>query len=181
MREYLDLFFTFAKIGGCTFGGGYAMLPIMQRELVEKKNWATNDELLNYYAVGQCTPGIIAVNAATFVGYNKKGILGGMASTLGVITPSVVIIMLIAAFLRDYSQLPVVQHAFAGIRIAVCATILVSIVNLWKQSVKKPLDYIFCITAFVLSAFTPISPVWIVLFAGAGGIFSHLKKEDRRK
>ena len=178
MKEYLELFITFAKIGGGTFGGGYAMLPMMQRELVEKRNWVTNDDLLNYYAVGQCTPGIIAVNTSTFVGYKRKGLVGAVFSTLGMITPSLIIIMLIAAFLKNFADYPIVQNAFAGIRVAVCATVLVAICNLWKKSVKNWLDFVFCAVAFVLSAFTDISPVWIVLLAGAGGIFTHLKKEE---
>ncbi len=179
MKTFFELFLTFAKIGGFTFGGGYAMLPIMQRELIEKKKWTTNEELLNYYAVGQCTPGIIAVNVSTFVGYQKKGILGSIFSTLGVITPSVIIIMIIASFLKNFSQYPMVQNAFAGIRIAVCATVFVSIWNLWKKSVKNWTHMIFCVIAFCLSAFTKINPIWIVLLAGAGGIFTYLKKEDK--
>ena len=178
MKEFLKLFISFAKIGGFTFGGGYAMLPMMQKELVEKNAWVTDDELLNYYAVGQCTPGIIAVNTATFVGYKRKGVLGSIFSTAGIVTPSVIIIMLIASFLKNFSQYPIVQNAFSGIRIAVCATIIVSIVNLWKKSVKSWIDLLFCLIAFVLSAFTPLSPIWIVLFAGVTGIFCHLKKED---
>lgn len=178
MKEFLKLFISFAKIGGFTFGGGYAMLPMMQKELVEKNAWVTDDELLNYYAVGQCTPGIIAVNTATFVGYKRKGVLGSIFSTAGIVTPSVIIIMLIASFLKNFSQYPIVQNAFSGIRIAVCATIIVSIVNLWKKSVKNWIDLLFCLIAFVLSAFTPLSPIWIVLFAGVTGIFCHLKKED---
>lgn len=181
MKEYLELFLTFAKIGGGTFGGGYAMLPMMQRELVEKRNWVTNDDLLNYYAVGQCTPGIIAVNTSTFVGYKRKGVFGAMFSTLGMITPSVIIIMVIAAFLKNFADYPIVQNAFAGIRVAVCATVLVAICNLWKKSVKNWLDFLFCIVAFCLSAFTTLSPVWIVLLAGLGGIFTHLKKEESDK
>lgn len=178
MKEFLKLFISFAKIGGFTFGGGYAMLPMMQKELVEKNAWVTDDELLNYYAVGQCTPGIIAVNTATFVGYKRKGVLGSIFSTAGIVTPSIIIIMLIASFLKNFSQYPIVQNAFSGIRIAVCATIIVSIVNLWKKSVKNWIDLLFCLIAFVLSAFTPLSPIWIVLFAGGTGVFCHLKKED---
>lgn len=181
MKIYFDLFLTFAKIGGFTFGGGYAMLPIMQRELVEQRNWTTNEELLNYYAVGQCTPGIIAVNVSTFVGYQKKGVLGSIFSTLGVITPSMIIIMLIASFLQNFSQYPVVQNAFSGIRIAVCATIFVAIWNLWKKSIKKWSHIIFCVLAFCLSAFTNLNPIWIVLLAAIGGIFTYLKKEDESK
>ena len=181
MKEYFELFLTFAKIGGFTFGGGYAMLPIMQRELIEKRNWTTNEELLNYYAVGQCTPGIIAVNVSTFVGYQKKGVLGSIFSTLGVITPSIIIIILIASFLQNFSQYPAVQNAFSGIRVAVCATVFVAIWNLWKKSIKKWSHVIFCVIAFCLSAFTQLNPIWIVLLAATGGIFTYLKKEDESK
>ena len=115
MNIYLDLFLTFAKIGVCTFGGGYAMLPILQREVVEKKGWATEEELTDYFAIGQCTPGIIAVNTATFIGQKYKGILGGVLATLGVVFPSLIIITLIAAFLQNFASYPVVAHALAGI------------------------------------------------------------------
>ena len=129
MNIYLDLFLTFAKMGACTFGGGYAMLPILQREVVEKKNWATDEELTDYYAVGQCTPGIIAVNTATFIGFKYKGILGGIIATLGVVFPSVVIITII-------DQYPVVQHALVGINAAVVALIVSSVVKLGKTNLK---------------------------------------------
>ena len=111
MKEYWELFYSFAKIGAFTFGGGYAMLPLIQREVVEKKHWATEEEIMDYYAVGQCTPGIIAVNTATFIGYYKKGIIGGIFATLGVIFPSIVIILLIASLLQNFSDLAIVQHA----------------------------------------------------------------------
>lgn len=178
MKDYLDLFIAFARIGGFTFGGGYAMLPVIQREIVDKRGWATNEEILNYYAVGQCTPGVIAVNTATFIGHKRKGVLGSIVSTIGMVTPSIIIIILIAAFLKNFAAYRIVQNAFAGIRIAVCATVVVSLISLWKKSVKNWLDILFCIAAFVLSAFTSLSPVWIVLLAGAGGVFSHLKNEE---
>ena len=108
MNIYADLFLTFAKIGVCTFGGGYAMLPILQRELVEKRGWATEEELSDYFAIGQCTPGIIAVNTATFVGHSRKGAAGGVVATLGLVFPCLVIIMLIAAFLQNFAEQPVV-------------------------------------------------------------------------
>ena len=111
-NEYLDLFLTFARIGGLTFGGGYAMLPILQREVVEKRGWATENELSDYYAIGQCTPGIIAVNVATFIGNKRKGVLGGIIATFGVVFPSLVIITLIAAFLQNFADLEIVKHAF---------------------------------------------------------------------
>ena len=123
MRELIDMFLTFARIGGLTFGGGYAMLPMLQKEVVEKKHWATEDELMDYYAVGQCTPGVIAVNTATFVGYRRRGIAGGIFATAGVVAPSLVIITLIAAFIRNFAELAAVKNAFAGLRVCVCVLI----------------------------------------------------------
>ena len=126
MNIMVDLFVTFAKVGVCTFGGGYAMLPILQREVVEKKGWATEEELTDYFAVGQCTPGIIAVNTATFIGYKYRGIPGGVLATLGLVFPSLVIITLIAAFLSNFADIPVVQHALAGINAAVVCLLYTS-------------------------------------------------------
>ena len=123
MNILIDLFLTFARIGVCTFGGGYAMLPILQRELVENKKWATETELADYYAVGQCTPGIIAVNTATFVGRSQAGTAGGILATLGLVFPSLVIIMVIAAFLQNFMHLEFVVHAFNGVRAGVAALI----------------------------------------------------------
>ena len=133
---FLDLFFTFAKVGAMTFGGGYAMLPILQREIVEKKGWATEDQLADYYAVGQCTPGAIAVNTATFVGTTMLGIPGGIVATLGLVFPSIVIILVIAAFLSNIMHLEIVTHAFNGIRAGVVALILSSVIKLFKGAVK---------------------------------------------
>ena len=144
MNLYFDLFWTFAKIGVCTFGGGYAMLPILQRELVEKRHWASEEELSDYFAIGQCTPGIIAVNTATFVGHKLKGAAGGVAATLSLVFPCLVIIMLIAAFLQNFAHLPVVVHAFNGVRACVCALILSSVLKLRKSTVvDKPTVVIF--------------------------------------
>ena len=136
MDLYLDLFLTFAKVGVCTFGGGYAMLPILQREVVENKGWATEEELTDYFAIGQCTPGIIAVNTATFIGYKYKGILGGILTTLGVVFPSLIIITLIAAFLSNFAHIPAVQHALAGVNACVVALIASSVIKLGKSTVK---------------------------------------------
>ena len=135
MNLLVDLFLTFARIGVCTFGGGYAMLPILQRELVENKGWATEGELADYYAVGQCTPGIIAVNTATFVGRSQAGIAGGVFATLGLVFPSIVIIMVIAAFLQNFMHLEFVVHAFNGVRAGVVALIFSSVIKLFKNSV----------------------------------------------
>ena len=153
MKELFDLFWTFCKIGALTFGGGYAMLPLIQREIVENKKWSTEKEILDYYAVGQCTPGVIAVNTATFIGYKLKGIIGGIVATLGVIFPSIVIILIIATFLQNFADLAIVQSAFAGIRVAVVALIITTVVKLIKSSIKDYLGVIIAIIAFVISAF----------------------------
>ena len=137
MNLYLDLFLTFAKVGVCTFGGGYAMLPILQREVVEKKGWATEEELTDYFAIGQCTPGVIAVNTATFVGQKQRGNLAGVIATLGVVFPSLIIITLIAAFLTEFASYPAVRHALAGINAAVVALIAASVVKLGKTTLKS--------------------------------------------
>lgn len=137
MNLYCDLFWTFSKIGVCTFGGGYAMLPILQREVVEKKGWATEEELTDYFAIGQCTPGVIAVNTATFVGHKYRGVSGGVVATLGLVFPSLIIITLIAAFLSSFADSPLVQHALGGINACVVALIAVSVLKLGKSTLKK--------------------------------------------
>ena len=136
MKVLFDLFRAFFTIGALTFGGGYAMLPMLEREIVSKHKWATNEELLNYFAIGQCTPGVIAVNTATFVGYKVKGVIGGIVATLGVVAPSILIITVIAMVLQNFMDIVWVQHAFAGIRVAVCALITISVVKLFKSNVK---------------------------------------------
>jgi len=166
---YLDLFLTFAKIGVLTFGGGMAMLPILQREVVEKKNWATDDELTDYYAIGQCTPGIIAVNTATFVGYKHKSISGGVVASLGVVFPSVVIITLIATLLTSFADIPVVQHAMAGINAGVVALIANSVLKLGKKSVKDKVCAGIFLAVLCLAFFGGVSPVLLVVAAGLTG------------
>ena len=169
-NEYLDLFLTFARIGGLTFGGGYAMLPILQREVVEKRGWATENELTDYYAIGQCTPGIIAVNVATFIGNKRKGVLGGIIATFGVVFPSLVIITLIAAFLQNFADLEIVKHAFAGVRVGVCVLVFNAVVKLWKKAVIDiPTGIIFALVLLV-TVFLDVSPVILVVAAGIAGI-----------
>ncbi|MCI8437078.1 MAG: chromate transporter [Lawsonibacter sp.] len=152
MNIYFDLFLTFAKVGVCTFGGGYAMLPILQREVVEKKGWATDGELTDYFAVGQCTPGIIAVNTATFIGFKYKGIPGGILATLGVVFPSLIIITAIAAFLSNFADIPMVRHALAGINAAVVALIASSVVKLGKSTLKNGAAIAIFLCVLVLAA-----------------------------
>lgn len=170
MNEYVQLYVAFLRIGGLTFGGGLAMLPMLKFELVEKKKWITEEDLLDCYAIGQCTPGIIAVNTATFVGYKRKGVLGGIASTLGMITPSVVIITLVAICLQAFIENVWVQHALMGVRAVVCALMLNTVVTLAKKSLKNVFCYLICGTAFVLAMFSVIPTVCIVILAAVAGI-----------
>ena len=171
MPLLLDLFCAFFRIGLFTFGGGYAMLPLLQREIVEKKHWATEEELLDYFAVGQCTPGIIAVNTATFVGFKEKKLSGAICATLGVVSPSLVIITVIAALLSNFAHIAAVQNAFAGIRVAVCVLILNSIVKLWKKSVVDKLTLGVFIAVFLGSVLlSHVSPVVFIVAAAVLGI-----------
>ena len=167
---FLDLFLTFAKVGVMTFGGGYAMLPILQREVVEKKGWATEEELMDYFAIGQCTPGIIAVNTATFIGQKWKGVWGGIFATLGVVFPSVVIIALLAGVIEAFSHLVWVQHAFGGIRICVCVLILNAVVKLFKKAVIDKVTFALFALIALGGYFLSVSPIIFVLAAGLVGV-----------
>ncbi len=170
MNIYPDLFLTFAKVGVMTFGGGYAMLPILQREVVDSKGWATEEELMDYFAIGQCTPGIIAVNTATFIGQKQRGTLGGILSTLGVVFPSLVIISLLAGVITVFSHLAWVQHAFGGIRVCVCILILNAVIKLLKKAVLDVPTAVIFLAVTLGSYFTPLSPVIFVLLAAVAGI-----------
>ena len=165
-----ELFYTFAKVGVMTFGGGMAMLPILQREVVENKGWATDEELTDYFAIGQCTPGIIAVNTATFVGQKQQGILGGIVATMGIVFPSLIIISALAGVINTFSHLAWVQHAFAGIRVCVCVLILNAVVKLWKKSVVDWKTFLIFLLVFAGSVFLNISPVLYVLAAAVAGV-----------
>ena len=176
MNKYLDLFFTFARIGGLTFGGGYAMLPMLQKEVVEKRGWATEEELMDYYALGQCTPGIIAVNTATFVGQNTAGNLGGIVATLGVVFPSLIIITLIAMFLQNFADLAVVQNAFAGIRVCVCVLVFNAVVKLWKKAVVDKKTLILFLIVLIGNFAFDVAPTIFVIFAAVAGILLKSKE-----
>ena len=171
MPLLLDLFCAFFRIGLFTFGGGYAMLPLLQREIVEKKKWATEEEMLDYFAVGQCTPGVIAVNTATFVGFKEKKLSGAIFATLGIVSPSLVIITVIAALLSNFAHIAAVQNAFAGIRVAVCVLIFTSIVKLWKKSVVDKLTFAVFLAVFIGSVLlSHVSPVVFIVAAAVLGI-----------
>ena len=167
---YLDLFLTFAKVGVCTFGGGYAMLPVLQKDVIEKKHWAENDDLSDYFAIGQCTPGIIAVNTATFISAKQAGIGGGICATLGVIFPSIVIISILALCLHFCQDIPIIQHAFAGIRACVCVLILNAVFKLAKTSlIDIPTALIFA-AVFFISILLGWSPAILVVLSGIIGL-----------
>lgn len=182
MKLLLELFLTFAKVGVMTFGGGYAMLPILQREVVEGRGWATEEELMDYFAIGQCTPGIIAVNTATFVGQKQKGIFGGIFATLGMVFPSLVIISLLAGIIETFSHIAVVQHAFAGIRVCVCVLILNAVVKLYKKAVVDRVTLLLFLAVTLGAYFTALSPVVFVLIAAVIGIVvkSFEKREEKK-
>lgn len=182
MNIFLKLFLSFAKVGVMTFGGGYAMLPILQREIVEKNHWATEEELMDYFAIGQCTPGVIAVNTATFIGQKLRGIRGGIAATLGVVFPSVVIISLLAGVIEAFSHLTWVQHAFGGIRICVCVLILNAVVKLCKKAIVDKITLALFVLVTAGAYFLDISPVVFVLLAGITGIVvKNLEKRGETK
>lgn len=162
MRLLIDLFVSFFKIGLFTFGGGYAMLPILQREVVDHHHWVTEEDVLDIYAIAQCTPGVIAVNTATFVGTKLKGVVGGAAATIAVVTPSIIIITIISSILRSFASIEIVQHALAGIRAAVAALVVVSVSKLYKKGVKGALGNGIFAASLLLVALLDLSPVWIV-------------------
>ena len=166
------LFWTFAKTGVMTFGGGMAMLPILQREVVESKHWATEEELVDYFAIGQCTPGIIAVNTATFIGQKYAGIAGGIVATLGVVFPSLVIISILAGLITNFSDLTWVQNAFAGIQVCVCVLIFNAVSKLLKKSVVDKRTAVIFVLVLLGGVFLDLSPVWFVIGAALAGNFS---------
>lgn len=170
MKILWDLYASFFRIGLLTFGGGLAMLPMLKREVVDKYEWITEDEMMDIYAIGQCTPGIIAVNTATFIGYKKGGIMGGIVATLGEITPSLVLILAIASMLTGYMDNPIVLNAFVGIRVVVCSLMFNTVYVMIKKNVNSFLNILLFAIAFALVAFTPISTILVVIGAGIVGI-----------
>lgn len=169
-KELWQLYIVFFRIGGLTFGGGLTMLPMLKHELVAKKNWVTEEQLLDCYAIGQCTPGIIAVNTATYVGYLRQGIIGGIISTLGMISPSVVIITAIATVLQSIMENIYFQHAMSGIKGVVCALLINTVITLAKKSLVNPACVIICVIAFILATFSPIPTIILVVLAGVCGV-----------
>ena len=174
MKTNLQLFRRFFTIGLFTFGGGYSMIPMLERELVDNAKWITRDELMDYFAISQCTPGVIAVNTATFVGRKVNGFWGALFATLGVVAPSVLVITLIAAFLSNFNEYPVVIYAFNGIRIAVAALIISAVVKLIKSAVKSAAAWILYGVVLVCSLLLDLSPIVYVLAGVAAAVVSTL-------
>lgn len=170
MKDLLELFFVFMKIGSVAFGGGYAMLPILQKEFVEKRHWVNDQELVDYFAVGQCTPGVIAVNVSTFIGHKRKGVIGGIVATLGFVIIPIILLLVIATFLNHFSEYSLVKNAFAGIRIVVCILILNAIERLWKKSIVNKKALVLFGIIFLLTVFTSISPAILVICSAIVGI-----------
>jgi len=167
---YLKLLLSFAYIGAFTFGGGYSMLPMFQRELVEKNKWLTVEELTDLFSISQCLPGIIAANTAIFVGYKHKRVLGGIVSALGVALPSIIFILIIAAFLTNFASIPIVQKAFIGLRVCVSVLIINAVLKLRKNSViDLPSVFIF-LAVFLLAVFKILPVAALVAIAGVFGI-----------
>ena len=181
MNIFLELLISFVKIGFLTIGGGYVMLPMMQSELIDKKHWITEEELLDYYAVGQSTPGIIAVNVATFVGYKKAGVTGGIVATLGIIAPSLIIITALAGVIQSIDQYPNVQKAMSGINVAVCALITDATLNFIKKGVKNFVTLLVLLASFLLIYYVKVPSYLIVLGAAFLGAITYFVKNKMKK
>ena len=175
MKELLELYLAFLKIGAVNFGGGYAMLPLLERDLVQDREWTTTQDLTDYFAIGQCTPGLIALNVSTFIGSRRKGIPGAIAATVGFVTIPIVIILIIATFLQGFADYPVVQNAFAGIRVCVCVLIVQAVLRLWNKSVVDKTTLILYLGVFLMTALSGVLPLAIpaavlVIISGMLGV-----------
>ncbi|MBQ3133772.1 MAG: chromate transporter [Clostridia bacterium] len=179
LKTIFQLFVTFAKIGGFTFGGGLAMLPLIQHETVERRKWVTEQDIMDILAIAESTPGPIAINSATFIGYQTAGFWGAFAATFGVILPSFVVISIIATVLTAFQQNLYVQYAFNGIRAGMLALIVKSLWTMYKKCPKHAWSYVVMVAAFALSAFTGINVVWIILGCAAFGLAATLIAQRR--
>lgn len=181
LNIWWELYVSFFKIGILTFGGGLAMLPMLKREVVEKHNWCNEEQMLDIYAIGQCTPGIIAVNTATYIGFLEGGIFGGIIATAGEVTPSLLIIILVASVLKQYMDSATLLHAFSGIRIIVCSLMLDTVVTMAKKGIKNWLGVILFLGGILLATFSPISTVVIIMIAAAIGVIYDIAKGNLKK
>lgn len=181
IKELWELYTAFFRMGALTFGGGYAMLPMIEREVVDKHKWATIEEVMDYYAMSQCTPGVIAVNVATFIGYKNKGISGGIWATLGVITPSVILISVIASLLQAFYEISLVKSAFQGIGVAVCAILVQAVLKIGKAGLVDKFTWILAIVGFLSAWLFNVSTIIVIVVAGIAGIAYKIISEKSDK
>ena len=181
LKTCLTLFLTFLKIGAFTFGGGYAMIPIIEKEMVEKHKWIKSEDILDIFAIAESTPGPIAINSATFIGYKIGGVFGSFCATFGVVLPSFVIISIISLVLREFSDIKAVQYAFNGIRAGVLALIIKALVSMYKKAPKGLFSYILMGASFILAAFTDINVIFVIIGCGVAGLINSLIIKRRVK
>ena len=184
-KSLLTLFLTFFKIGAFTFGGGYAMIPLIEAEVQEKHNWITKDDVLEIFAIAESTPGPIAINSATFIGYKVCGVAGSVFATLGVVLPSFIIITIIAFVLQEFQSLKVVQYAFFGIRAGVLALIVKAFISMYKKVKKSAFAYFIAAASFLIAVFVDINLIYVIIGCAISGLiytFATLKsgKEDKK-
>ena len=181
MKILIDLYFVFLKIGGFTLGGGLAMIPIIQHEMVDVKKWVTESEMTDFITVSQSTPGVVGINVSTAVGQRVAGFKGALAATLGMITPSVVIIILVSMMFDAFLAQPQIQYAFQGVRAAVVALVLLAVYRFAKSSLKSWPQVIIAGLSFAAIVFFDIYPPYMVLASAAAGVAVHLLRKDVRK
>ena len=179
--KLLQLFLTFFRIGLFTFGGGYAMIPLMQRETVEKHKWINDDDILEVIAIAESTPGPIAINSATFIGYKVAGVWGAVCATLGTVLPSFIIILIISFFLREFQDIKAVQYAFNGIRAGVLALVIKAWWTMAKKMPKNSIAYIIAIGAFLAAGILDIHVLLVIVCSGIIGLIASLINEGRTK
>lgn len=175
------IFATFFKIGGFTFGGGYAMIPLIQKEAVEKNKWVTDDDILEIIAIAESTPGPIAINSATFVGYRACGVLGSFFATLGVVLPSFLIILAISFVLRQFQELRAIQYAFQGIRAGVLALLFKALWGMYKKTPKGWVSYVVMAGAFLATAFLNVNVLYVIIGCAVFGLVTSLIADRRVK
>lgn len=170
IKEFFNIYLIFFKMGAVTFGGGYAMLPILRKEIVEKNNWLKEEEVMDFFAISQGLPGIIAVNVSVFIGYSRAKILGGISAALGVVSPSIIIISIIAMSLSNFEDNMYVKHALAGVSVCVSALIIDSVIAMWKKGVKDLFGVVLFLVIMICMLFTSISPVLLVILSAMSGV-----------
>ena len=181
-KMLLELFLTFAYIGMFAFGGGFVMLPIFEREFAKKRKWLSKEDVTDLFATAQCLPGILSCNFAVFVGYKQKGVSGGIAAALGMVTPSIVIILIIASFLSAFTDIEIVSKAFIGIRVCVCILIFNVVIKLWKQSIADKLAIVIFTVVFLITVFTGFPVAVLIILSGAFGIaISTIRKQAAKE